>query len=104
MNTNLSGTQTNPTNGSKSPMTDSVADVATATAVEAVQDIRAKTGQALASAKEKMSAAQAALKEKSQVYARATDEFVQKNPWQSVSIAAGVGLLVGLLIGRMKQD
>lgn len=34
--------------------------------------------------------------------ARATDVYVKENPWQSAGIAAGVGLLVGLLIGRSK--
>jgi ElaB/YqjD/DUF883 family membrane-anchored ribosome-binding protein len=30
----------------------------------------------------------------------ATDEFVHDNPWKSIGIAAGVGLVVGLLISR----
>jgi ElaB/YqjD/DUF883 family membrane-anchored ribosome-binding protein len=30
----------------------------------------------------------------------ATDEFVHENPWKSVGIAAGIGLVVGLLISR----
>jgi ElaB/YqjD/DUF883 family membrane-anchored ribosome-binding protein len=29
-----------------------------------------------------------------------TQDFIESNPWQSVAIAAGVGLLVGLVIGR----
>jgi len=32
--------------------------------------------------------------------ARATDEFVQADPWRAVGIAAAVGLVVGLLISR----
>jgi ElaB/YqjD/DUF883 family membrane-anchored ribosome-binding protein len=32
--------------------------------------------------------------------ARATDDFVQANPWRAVGIAAAVGLVVGLLISR----
>ena len=32
--------------------------------------------------------------------ADATEEYVRDNPWQSVGVAAGVGLLLGLLIGR----
>jgi len=32
--------------------------------------------------------------------ARATDDYVQHKPWQAVGIAAGVGLVLGLLIGR----
>jgi len=34
--------------------------------------------------------------------AQATDTYVKENPWQSAGIAAGVGLLLGLLIGRSK--
>ncbi len=30
----------------------------------------------------------------------ATDEFVHENPWKSIGIAAGVGLVVGLLVSR----
>ncbi len=32
--------------------------------------------------------------------ARATDEAIRANPYQSLVIAAGVGLLVGVLLGR----
>ena len=32
--------------------------------------------------------------------AKATDGYVHENPWKSVGIAAGVGLLLGMLIGR----
>jgi ElaB/YqjD/DUF883 family membrane-anchored ribosome-binding protein len=31
---------------------------------------------------------------------QATDDFVHDNPWKSIGMAAGVGLVVGLLIGR----
>jgi ElaB/YqjD/DUF883 family membrane-anchored ribosome-binding protein len=30
----------------------------------------------------------------------ATDEFVHENPWKSIGVAAGIGMVVGLLIGR----
>jgi len=29
-----------------------------------------------------------------------TQEFIENNPWQSVAIAAGVGLLIGIIIAR----
>lgn len=32
--------------------------------------------------------------------ARATDEYVHDHPWRAVGIAAGIGLIIGLLIGR----
>jgi len=30
----------------------------------------------------------------------ATEKYVQSNPWQSVGIAAGVGLILGVLLAR----
>jgi len=38
--------------------------------------------------------------DKAKVAAKATDEYVHDNPWKSIGIAAGVGLLVGAIIGR----
>ena len=32
--------------------------------------------------------------------ARATDDYVHANPWRSVGIAAGAGLVIGMLISR----
>lgn len=32
--------------------------------------------------------------------ASTADDYVQENPWRAVALSAGVGLLVGLLIGR----
>jgi ElaB/YqjD/DUF883 family membrane-anchored ribosome-binding protein len=32
--------------------------------------------------------------------AESADNYVQENPWKSVAISAGVGVLIGMLIGR----
>jgi ElaB/YqjD/DUF883 family membrane-anchored ribosome-binding protein len=32
--------------------------------------------------------------------ARATDDYVHDHPWKAVGVAAGVGLLIGLLLNR----
>lgn len=37
---------------------------------------------------------------KAKAAGHATDEYVHENPWKSIGIAAGVGLVVGLLISR----
>lgn len=34
--------------------------------------------------------------------AHVTDEYVGENPWKAVSLAAAIGLLAGLVIGRNK--
>jgi ElaB/YqjD/DUF883 family membrane-anchored ribosome-binding protein len=38
--------------------------------------------------------------EKAKAAAAATDEYVHEHPWHAVGVAAGVGLVIGLLIGR----
>jgi ElaB/YqjD/DUF883 family membrane-anchored ribosome-binding protein len=30
----------------------------------------------------------------------AADEFVHENPWKAIGVAAGIGLIAGMLIGR----
>ncbi len=35
--------------------------------------------------------------------AKCTDEAIRENPYQSIAIAAGVGLLVGVLLGRRSK-
>jgi ElaB/YqjD/DUF883 family membrane-anchored ribosome-binding protein len=37
---------------------------------------------------------------KAKAAGRATDDFVHDNPWKAVGVASGIGLVVGLLIGR----
>jgi len=44
--------------------------------------------------------AESELAEVAKQAAKTTDTFVQENPWKSAGIAAGVGLVLGLLIGR----
>ncbi len=67
---------------------------------EAVVNLRAKAEESLAAAKVKLADAQDALIEKDKIAAQATDDYVHEKPWHAVGIAAGVGLVVGLLIGR----
>ncbi|HEY9192082.1 MAG TPA: DUF883 family protein [Methyloversatilis sp.] len=67
---------------------------------EKVGELRLRMQENLTSARHKLADAEAALKEKSREVARATDDYVHDHPWKSIGVAAGVGLLVGLLIGR----
>ena len=67
---------------------------------EKVSAARERIQASLASAKIKLSDAERAALEKAKEAAKATDEFVHEQPWKAVGIAAGVGLLLGLLLGR----
>jgi ElaB/YqjD/DUF883 family membrane-anchored ribosome-binding protein len=63
-------------------------------------ELRAKVQSRLADAKLKLAEAEAALVDRAKQVGRAADDYVHDKPWHSVGIAAGVGFIVGLLIGR----
>lgn len=63
-----------------------------------------QTGEKVAEARVRAQAAIARAKtvavEQGREAARATDQYVRQNPWSAIGISAGIGLLIGLLIGR----
>lgn len=61
---------------------------------------REKIQDSLHRAKIKLAEAEDIMIDKTKQAARATDDYVHDNPWRAVGIAAGVGLVIGLLIGR----
>lgn len=71
-----------------------------AQAGEKVSAARERIQTSLAAAKVKLTEAERALLEKTKEAAKATDEFVHEHPWKAVGIAAGAGLLIGILISR----
>jgi len=74
---------------------------ATASAAgEKVGELRERIQERLRDAKVRIADAEVALVDKSKAAARATDDFVNDNPWKAAGIAAGIGLLLGVIIGR----
>jgi ElaB/YqjD/DUF883 family membrane-anchored ribosome-binding protein len=67
---------------------------------EKVAAARERIQASLADAKVKLNEAERAAVARAKEAAKATDEYVHDNPWQAVGIAAGIGFLLGLLIGR----
>lgn len=67
---------------------------------EKISDLRSKIEGRLSNARATLAEAQDAVVDKAKQVGHATDDYVHDNPWRSVGIAAGVGLLVGILIGR----
>lgn len=67
---------------------------------EALAAVRARVEDSLATAKAKMIDVEEELLERTKAAAKATDEYVHDHPWHAVGIAAGIGLVVGMLIGR----
>jgi ElaB/YqjD/DUF883 family membrane-anchored ribosome-binding protein len=67
---------------------------------EKVSQARERIQDRLHTAKIKLAEAEEAVMIRTREAARFTDEFVHDRPWYAVGIAAGAGLIVGLLIGR----
>jgi len=67
---------------------------------EKVSAAREKVQDSLHRAKVKLAEAEDVLLDKSKQAARQTDEYVHEHPWHAVGIAAGIGFVIGLLIGR----
>lgn len=67
---------------------------------EKMVDLRERIGERLRDAKLRIAEAESALIDRTKAAARATDDYVNDNPWRAVGIAAGVGLLLGIIIGR----
>ena len=67
---------------------------------ERIQEVRARAEESLRQARERvMQVEQDALKAAREM-AEATEEYVRDNPWQAIGVAAGVGLLLGIVLGR----
>lgn len=67
---------------------------------EKMTELRSKIESRLHNARATLAEAQDTIVAKAKQVGSATDDYVHDNPWKSVGIAAGVGLLVGILIGR----
>jgi ElaB/YqjD/DUF883 family membrane-anchored ribosome-binding protein len=67
---------------------------------EKVTELRARMQENLRVARHKLADAEEAIRVKTREVAKATDTYVHEHPWKSIGIAAGAGLIVGLLIGR----
>lgn len=63
-------------------------------------EVRARINDNLTRAREVLKDGQGRLYERGQAVLETTEEYVHAHPWRSVGIAAGAGLLLGLLLGR----
>lgn len=67
---------------------------------EKIGNLRERIKLRLSESKVRLIHAEEVLLAKTKATAQATDEFVHESPWTSIGIAAGVGLLIGMLISR----
>lgn len=61
---------------------------------------RARIQESLQVVKGRLAAAESAVIERGRQAAKATDQYVHNNPWQSIGISACAGVIVGMLIAR----
>jgi ElaB/YqjD/DUF883 family membrane-anchored ribosome-binding protein len=73
-----------------------MADSLSEHSAEAIEALRERFG----AAQERFADLYADTRKKVVAGAKYTDHTVRANPYQSIAIAAGVGLLVGMLVGR----
>ena len=67
---------------------------------EKIAVARERIQDSLHQAKVKLAEAEAMVTERARQAARYTDEYVHDNPWRAIGIAAGIGLVLGLLMSR----
>ncbi len=61
---------------------------------------KAKLSARIGAAKETVTAAGVAISDSARHAASATNEYVHEQPWKSISIGAGIGLLLGIVLAR----
>ncbi|MCY4126139.1 MAG: DUF883 family protein [Pseudomonas sp.] len=64
------------------------------------QALREQMHERLAQARETLEVTQESLRERSQEALGSAEQYVQEKPWHAIGIAAGVGLVIGLLANR----
>jgi ElaB/YqjD/DUF883 family membrane-anchored ribosome-binding protein len=67
---------------------------------EQAADLRRRAQSAISSAKARLVEAEHKVVDQARHAAKATDTWVHDHPWTAVGIAAGVGVLLGLVINR----
>jgi ElaB/YqjD/DUF883 family membrane-anchored ribosome-binding protein len=67
---------------------------------EKIAGVRARAEENIRNARQKIDELEGDMTERARAAYRATDQMLHDNPWQSAGIAAGVGFLLGLLLGR----
>ena len=80
--------------------TEALLKVTANTGGEKMAEVRTKAEESLKIVKLKLSDIQCEALVKSKQLAKAGDTYVHDNPWRSAGLAASIGIVIGLLIGR----
>lgn len=67
---------------------------------EKVQEARARAQESLDAARERLDSMKDEALRHAREFVNDGEEYVRENPWTAIGIAAGAGLLIGLLLSR----
>ncbi len=67
-----------------------------------VDDLKAQASEAVRKVGDQLNEQANVLRDATAAARYNTQEFIENNPWQSVAMAAGIGLLIGLVLGRRR--
>jgi ElaB/YqjD/DUF883 family membrane-anchored ribosome-binding protein len=67
---------------------------------EKIDSARARTEENLRRARAKLNEMEGDVVDRTRAAAKATDQLVHENPWQSIALATAVGFVVGMMTGR----
>ena len=80
--------------------TEKLLQTSTELAGEEADRLRDQLRSGLSRARESIDTAQQRVREHGKAAVDATEDYVGEHPWQAVGVAAGIGFLLGLLVGR----
>lgn len=67
---------------------------------EKIEAVRARAEETFKRARARLEAAEEETVRRTRELVQDTDQYVRAHPWQSIGIAVGLGLIIGLLLGR----
>jgi ElaB/YqjD/DUF883 family membrane-anchored ribosome-binding protein len=76
------------------------AETALGDAAESVSSLASRVEETVKRTQARLNELQSAMVDKTKNAAQTTDAYVHDNPWTAVATAAGVGFVIGLIVGR----
>ena len=67
---------------------------------EKIVDLRNRAQEAVSNLKPQLAKLESTVVDRAKSTATAADSYIHENPWTAIGVSAGIGLVIGLLIGR----